>query len=459
MRIAELLKSTDYNSEVVVKGWVRTKRGNKNVAFIALNDGSCVANIQIVVDLQKIAEESLKTVTTGACIAVKGTLVESLGAGQGVEVQAESIEVYGTADPESYPLQKKGHSLEFLRDIAYLRPRTNTFGAVLRIRHAMAYAIHKYFNDKGFYYLHTPLITASDCEGAGAMFQVTTLDLNNLPKGEDGKVDYTQDFFGKPCSLPVSGQLEGELGALSLGQIYTFGPTFRAENSNTPRHLSEFWMIEPEMAFYELEDNMALAEDFLKYLIRYALENCREDLEFMNKMWDKELIERLNFVLENDFVRLDYTEGIRILQESGRKFEFPCHWGCDLQSEHERYLVEEHFKRPVILINYPKEIKAFYMKQNEDGKTVRAMDVLFPKIGEIIGGSEREADYGKLRARIDELHIPEKDMWWYLDTRRWGSAPHSGFGLGFERLLLFVTGMGNIRDVIPFPRTPKNAEF
>ena len=459
MRIAELLKSTDYNSEVVVKGWVRTKRGNKNVAFIALNDGSCVANIQIVVDLQKIAEESLKTVTTGACIAVKGTLVESLGAGQGVEVQAESIEVYGTADPESYPLQKKGHSLEFLRDIAYLRPRTNTFGAVLRIRHAMAYAIHKYFNDKGFYYLHTPLITASDGEGAGAMFQVTSLDLNNLPKGEDGKVDYTQDFFGKPCSLTVAGQLDGELGELSLGQIYTFGPTFRAENSNTPRHLSEFWMIEPEMAFYELEDNMALAEDFLKYLIRYALENCREDLEFMNKMWDKELIDRLNFVLENDFVRLDYTEGIRILQESGRKFEFPCHWGCDLQSEHERYLVEEHFKRPVILINYPKEIKAFYMKQNEDGKTVRAMDVLFPKIGEIIGGSEREADYGKLRARIDELHIPEKDMWWYLDTRRWGSAPHSGFGLGFERLLLFVTGMGNIRDVIPFPRTPKNAEF
>ena len=459
MRIAELLKSTAYNSEVVVKGWVRTKRGNKNVAFIALNDGSCVANIQIVVDLQKIAEESLKSVTTGACVAVKGTLVESLGAGQGVEVQAESIEVYGTADPDTYPLQKKGHSLEFLRDIAYLRPRTNTFGAVLRIRHAMAYAIHKFFNDKGFYYFHTPLITASDCEGAGAMFQVTTMDLNNLPKNEEGGIDYNQDFFGKPCSLTVSGQLEGELGALALGQIYTFGPTFRAENSNTPRHLAEFWMIEPEMAFYELEDNMNLAEEFLKYLIRYALENCREDLEFMNKMWDKELIERLNFVLENDFVRLDYTEGIRILQESGKKFEFPCHWGADLQSEHERYLVEEHFKRPVILINYPKEIKAFYMKQNEDGKTVRAMDVLFPKIGEIIGGSEREADYGKLRARIEELHIPEKDMWWYLDTRRWGSAPHSGFGLGFERLLLFVTGMGNIRDVIPFPRTPKNAEF
>ena len=459
MRIAELLKSTAYNTEVVVKGWVRTKRGNKNVAFIALNDGSCVANIQIVVDLQKIAEESLKSVTTGACVAVKGTLVESLGAGQGVEVQAESIEVYGTADPETYPLQKKGHSLEFLRDIAYLRPRTNTFGAVLRIRHAMAYAIHKFFNDKGFYYFHTPLITASDCEGAGAMFQVTTMDLNNLPKNEEGAIDYNQDFFGKPCSLTVSGQLEGELGALALGQIYTFGPTFRAENSNTPRHLAEFWMIEPEMAFYELEDNMNLAEEFLKYLIRYALENCREDLEFMNKMWDKELIERLNFVLENDFVRLDYTEGIRILQESGKKFEFPCHWGADLQSEHERYLVEEHFKRPVILINYPKEIKAFYMKQNEDGKTVRAMDVLFPKIGEIIGGSEREADYGKLRARIEELQIPEKDMWWYLDTRRWGSAPHSGFGLGFERLLLFVTGMSNIRDVIPFPRTPKNAEF
>ena len=459
MRIAELLKSTAYNTEVVVKGWVRTKRGNKNVAFIALNDGSCVANIQIVVDLQKIAEESLKSVTTGACVAVKGTLVESLGAGQGVEVQAESIEVYGTADPDTYPLQKKGHSLEFLRDIAYLRPRTNTFGAVLRIRHAMAYAIHKFFNDKGFYYFHTPLITASDCEGAGAMFQVTTMDLNNLPKNEEGAIDYNQDFFGKPCSLTVSGQLEGELGALALGQIYTFGPTFRAENSNTPRHLAEFWMIEPEMAFYELEDNMNLAEEFLKYLIRYALENCREDLEFMNKMWDKELIERLNFVLENDFVRLDYTEGIRILQESGKKFEFPCHWGADLQSEHERYLVEEHFKRPVILINYPKEIKAFYMKQNEDGKTVRAMDVLFPKIGEIIGGAEREADYCKLSARVAELGMNEQDIWWYLDTRRWGSAPHSGFGLGFERLLLFVTGMGNIRDVIPFPRTPNNAEF
>ena len=454
LRIAELLQSPATDAEVVVKGWVRTKRGNKNVAFIALNDGSCVANMQVVVDLAKFDEELLRKVTTGACLRVDGRLVASCGAGQGVEVQAEKIEIYGTADPETYPLQKKGHSLEFLRDIAYLRPRTNTFGAIFRIRHAMAYAIHKYFNDKGFYYLHTPLITASDCEGAGAMFQVTTLDLNNLPKTEEGAVDYSQDFFGRPC-----GQLEGELGALSLGQIYTFGPTFRAENSNTPRHLSEFWMIEPEMAFYELEDNMELAEDFLKYLIRYALENCREDLEFMNKMWDNGLIERLNFVLNHEFKRLDYTEGVEILKASGRKFEFPCDWGCDLQSEHERYLVEEHFKRPVILINYPKQIKAFYMKQNEDGKTVRAMDVLFPKIGEIIGGSEREADYEKLSARVHELGMNEKELWWYLDTRRWGSAPHSGFGLGFERLLLFVTGMGNIRDVIPFPRTPKNAEF
>ena len=459
LRIAELLQSPATDAEVVVKGWVRTKRGNKNVAFIALNDGSCVANMQVVVDLAKFDEELLRKVTTGACLRVDGRLVASCGAGQGVEVQAEKIEIYGTADPETYPLQKKGHSLEFLRDIAYLRPRTNTFGAIFRIRHAMAYAIHKYFNDKGFYYLHTPLITASDCEGAGAMFQVTTLDLNNLPKTEEGAVDYSQDFFGRPCSLTVSGQLEGELGALSLGQIYTFGPTFRAENSNTPRHLSEFWMIEPEMAFYELEDNMELAEDFLKYLIRYALENCREDLEFMNKMWDNGLIERLNFVLNHEFKRLDYTEGVEILKASGRKFEFPCDWGCDLQSEHERYLVEEHFKRQVILINYPKQIKAFYMKQNEDGKTVRAMDVLFPKIGEIIGGSEREADYEKLSARVHELGMNEKELWWYLDTRRWGSAPHSGFGLGFERLLLFVTGMGNIRDVIPFPRTPKNAEF
>ncbi|MBE6190531.1 MAG: asparagine--tRNA ligase, partial [Rikenellaceae bacterium] len=387
-RIVEILNAGAVDTDVVVKGWVRTKRGNKNVAFIALNDGSCMRNIQVVVDLQKISEESLKPITTGACLRVDGRLVASLGAGQGVEVQAEKIEIYGTADPESYPLQKKGHSLEFLRDIAYLRPRTNTFGAVLRIRHAMAFAIHKFFHERGFYYLHTPLITASDCEGAGEMFQVTTLDLNNVPKTEQGEVDFSQDFFGKACNLTVSGQLEGELGALSMGQIYTFGPTFRAENSNTPRHLAEFWMIEPEAAFYELEDNMEMAEEFLKYLINYALENCREDLEFMNKMWDPELIERLNFVVANDFQRLTYTEGIEILKASGQKFEFPVEWGCDLQSEHERYLVEKHFKRPVILINYPKEIKAFYMKQNEDGKTVRAMDVLFPKIGEIIGGSE-----------------------------------------------------------------------
>ena len=458
-RIAALLRREGGSEQVTVKGWVRTKRGNKNVAFIALNDGSCVSNIQVVVDLAKIGEEQLKPVTTGACIRVDGRLVASPGSGQGVEVQADNIEVDGTADPGTYPLQKKGHSLEFRRDIAYLRPRTNTFGAVLRIRHAMAFAIHKYFNEHGFYYLHTPLITASDCEGAGAMFNVTTLDMDNPPRTDEGRIDYSQDFFGKPCSLTVSGQLEGELGALALGQIYTFGPTFRAENSNTPRHLAEFWMIEPEMAFYELDDNMDLAEDFLKYLIRYALDNCREDLEFMNKMWDKGLLERLQFVLDHDFVRLDYTEGIRILEESGRKFEFPCSWGCDLQSEHERYLVEEHFKRPVILINYPKEIKAFYMKQNADGKTVRAMDVLFPQIGEIIGGSEREADFGKLYARVNELGMNERELWWYLDTRRWGSAPHSGFGLGFERLLLFVTGMSNIRDVIPFPRTPKNAEF
>ena len=459
MRIAQLLRMPADGAEAVVKGWVRTKRGNKNVAFIAVNDGSCVANIQVVVDPAAIDEQTMRQVTTGACIRAEGRLVASPGSGQGVELQASSIGIYGPADPESYPLQKKGHSLEFLREKAYLRPRTNTFGAILRIRHAMAYAIHKYFNDKGFYYLHTPLITGSDCEGAGAMFAVTTLDLNNVPKTPEGKVDYAQDFFGKACNLTVSGQLEGELGALSLGQIYTFGPTFRAENSNTPRHLSEFWMIEPEMAFYELEDNMELAEDFLKYLIRYALDNCAEDLEFMNKMWDNGLLDRLHFVLENDFKRLDYTEGIEILKASGRKFEFPCDWGCDLQSEHERYLVEEHFKRPVILINYPKDIKAFYMKQNDDGKTVRAMDVLFPGIGEIIGGSEREADYGKLHARVAELGMNEKELWWYLDTRRWGSAPHSGFGLGFDRLLLFVTGMTNIRDVQPFPRTPQHADF
>ena len=457
-KIVDLLKRTDIGAMVNVKGWVRTRRGSKQVNFIALNDGSTINNLQIVVDLANFDEEMLKLITTGACISVNGEMVESVGSGQKVEVQAREIEVLGTCD-NTYPLQKKGHSMEFLREIAHLRPRTNTFGAVFRIRHNMAIAIHKFFHEKGFFYFHTPIITASDCEGAGQMFQVTTMNLYDLKKDERGSISYDDDFFGKQASLTVSGQLEGELAATALGAIYTFGPTFRAENSNTPRHLSEFWMIEPEMAFYELEDNMELAEDFLKYLIRYALENCREDLEFMNKMWDNGLIERLNFVLNHEFKRLDYTEGVEILKASGRKFEFPCDWGCDLQSEHERYLVEEHFKRPVILINYPKQIKAFYMKQNEDGKTVRAMDVLFPKIGEIIGGSEREADYEKLSARVHELGMNEKELWWYLDTRRWGSAPHSGFGLGFERLLLFVTGMGNIRDVIPFPRTPKNAEF
>ena len=459
IKIKELLKTVPASQEVIVKGWVRTKRGNKNVAFIALNDGSSINNIQVVVDVAAFDEALLKKITTGACLKVSGLLVPSQGSGQPVEIQAQTIEIYGTADPDSYPLQKKGHTLEFLRDIAHLRPRTNTFGAVLRIRHAMAYAIHKYFNDKGFVYLHTPLITGSDAEGAGAMFQVTTLDIENPPRTADGKIDYTQDFFGKSCNLTVSGQLEGELGAMALSEIYTFGPTFRAENSNTPRHLAEFWMVEPEMAFYEIEENMDLAEDFLKYLIRYALEYCADDLAFLNKMYDNELIDRLKFVVENEFIRLDYTEGIDILMKSGHKFEFPVSWGLDLQSEHERYLVEQHFKKPVILTNYPKEIKAFYMKQNDDGKTVRAMDVLFPKIGEIIGGSQREEDYDKLAARIEELGIPDKDMWWYLDTRRFGTAPHSGFGLGFERLLLFVTGMGNIRDVIPFPRTPKNAEF
>lgn len=463
MRIAELLASGERNVEVVAKGWVRTKRGNKNVAFIALNDGSTINNIQVVAETAAFDETLLKDITTGACIKVTGMLVESPASGQPVEIQAKTIEIYGKADPETYPLQKKGHTLEFLREIAHLRPRTNTFGAVFRIRHAMAYAIHKYFNDRGFYYWNSPLITGSDAEGAGAMFQVTTLDMENPPRSEDGGVDYSQDFFGKPTNLTVSGQLEGELAAMALGLIYTFGPTFRAENSNTPRHLAEFWMVEPEMAFYEIGENMDLAEDFIKYLVSYALENCADDLAFLEKMYDKELTERLRFVTANDFVRLDYTEGVKILEEArdqkGVKFEFPVFWGADLASEHERYLVEQHFKRPVILTNYPKEIKAFYMKQNDDGKTVRAMDVLFPKIGEIIGGSEREADYTKLVTRMEEMGVPAESMQWYLDTRRFGSAPHSGFGLGFERLVLFVTGMTNIRDVIPFPRTPKNAEF
>ena len=462
IKVAKALQMTCYGEEIIVKGWVRTRRGNKNVSFIALNDGSTINNIQIVVDNANFDENELKKITTGACIGVTGTLVQSMGKGQSVEIQATNIVVYGEADPETYPLQKKGHSMEFLREIAYLRPRTNTFGAVLRIRHNMAMAIHTFFHQRGFYYFHTPLITASDCEGAGQMFTVTTLDLDNTPKTEDGKVDFSQDFYGKHASLTVSGQLEGELGALALGEIYTFGPTFRAENSNTPRHLSEFWMIEPEMSFYDINDNMQLAEDFVKFCLTWALENCKDDIQFLNDMFDKELIDRINFVLANDFVRLTYTEGIEILEEAvrnGKKFEFRVGWGTDLQSEHERYLVEEHFKRPVILTDYPKEIKSFYMKQNEDGKTVRAMDVLFPKIGEIIGGSEREADYDKLKTRAGEMGVPEKDIWWYLNTRRWGSAPHSGFGLGFERLLLFVTGMSNIRDVIPFPRTPNNAEF
>ena len=457
--VKELLSSPEKyaGKEVDVKGWVRTRRGNKNVQFVALNDGSTINNLQIVLDLGKFSEDSLKLVTTGSSIHVQGLLVESQGKGQSVEIQADKLELYGTADPAEYPLQKKGHSLEFLREIAHLRPRTNTFGAVLRIRHALAYAVHKFFNDKGFYYFHTPLITESDCEGAGAMFQVTTLPLNNVPVTETGEVDYSQDFFGGQSALTVSGQLEGELGATALGCIYTFGPTFRAENSNTPRHLSEFWMIEPEMAFYEIQDNMDLAEDFIKYCIAYALENCKDDIQFLNDHFDKGLIERLNFVLANDFVRLPYTEGIKILEESGEKFEFPVFWGVDLASEHERYLVEKHFKRPVILTDYPKEIKAFYMKMNDDGKTVRAMDVLFPQIGEIIGGSQREESYEKLRARMEELHM--QDMPWYMDTRKFGSVPHSGFGLGFERLVLFVTGMQNIRDVIPFPRYPKNCSF
>lgn len=458
-KISDLLRQPDFDKEVEVKGWVRTNRGNKYVNFIHLNDGSTIHNLQIVADTQNFDEEFLKQITTGACIRVVGKLVESQGKGQSMEIQAETIELYGTADPATYPLQKKGHSLEFLREIAHLRPRTNTFGAIFRIRHHMAYAIHKYFNQKGFYYLHTPIVTASDAEGAGSMFQVTTLDMNNVPRNEENQVDYTQDFFARQTNLTVSGQLEGELGAMSLGEIYTFGPTFRAENSNTPRHLAEFWMIEPEMAFYDINDNMDLAEDFLKYLIRYALEHCADDIRFLNDMFDKELIDRLIFVVEHDFVRLTYTEGVRILEESKQKFEFPVYWGADLQSEHERYLVEKHFKKPVILTDYPKEIKSFYMKQNEDGKTVRGMDVLFPKIGEIIGGSEREADYQKLMSRVNELGMNTDPIWWYIETRKFGTAPHSGFGLGFERLMLFVTGMANIRDVIPFPRTPKNADF
>ena len=448
--------------DVLAKGWVRTKRGNKEVAFIALNDGSTINNIQIVVDKTSTEADLLAKITTGACIGVTGKLVESVGGGQAVEIQASEIEVYGTCDPMRYPLQKKDTSFEYLRTVAHMRMRTNTFGAILRIRSHMANAIHQYFYNRGFVYLHTPLITASDCEGAGQMFQVTTMDLNNIPKNKKGQVDYSQDFFGKQTSLTVSGQLEGELGATALGEIYTFGPTFRAENSNTPRHLAEFWMIEPEMAFYDIKDNMDLAEDFIKSLVKYALDNCYDDIKFLNDKYDDTLLDRLNGVIGTEFVRLPYTEGVRILEEAvrnGVQFEYPVSWGIDLQSEHERYLVEKHFGRPVILTDYPKDIKAFYMKQNEDGKTVRAMDVLFPKIGEIIGGSERESSLEKLEARIDELQMSRRNLEWYIDTRRFGSCPHSGFGLGFERLLLFVTGMSNIRDVIPFARTPKNAEY
>lgn len=460
--IKTALERRDFGNEINVKGWVRTRRGNKNVSFVALNDGSTVNNIQIVVDVSKFPEEQLKLITTGAALSVCGVLTESLGQGQSVEIQAREIVVYGTANPEEYPLQKKGHTLEYLRDIAHLRPRTNTFGAIFRMRHQMAMAIHTFFHSRGFVYFHTPIITASDCEGAGQMFQVTTQNLYNLKKDESGQIDYSSDFFGQPTALTVSGQLEGELGAMALGAIYTFGPTFRAENSNTPRHLAEFWMIEPEVAFIEIEENMQLAQDFVQFCVNWALEHCREDIEFLAKMYDNELIDRLRFVVENDFVRLTYTEGIEILKKAvaeGKKFEYPVDWGTDLQSEHERYLVEDHFKKPVILTDYPKDIKSFYMKQNDDGKTVRAMDVLFPRIGEIIGGSQREEDYEKLRRRAEEMGVPTKDIWWYLDTRRFGTAPHSGFGLGFERLMLFVTGMQNIRDVIPFPRTPHNANF
>lgn len=460
IKIADLLKSEDYDKIVNVKGWVRTRRGSKSVNFIALNDGSTIKNIQVIADVADFDEELLKQITTGACLSVDGKLVKSIGGGQNVEVQATKIEVLGTCG-EDFPMQKKGQSFEYMRKYAHLRLRTNTFGAVFRIRHNMAIAIHKYFHEHGFYYFHTPIITASDCEGAGEMFQVTTLDLNRT--GKDGEVAYDKDFFGKKTNLTVSGQLEGELGATALGAIYTFGPTFRAENSNTPRHLAEFWMIEPEVAFMDKNELMDLEEDFIKYCVHWALDNCKDDLEFLNKMIDKNLLNTLNSVVNEDFVRLPYTEGIKILEEAvknGKKFEFPITgWGMDLSSEHERYLVEEHFKRPVIMTDYPSEIKAFYMKKNPDGKTMQGTDVLFPRIGEIIGGSVREEDYKKLVGEIKARGMEEETYSWYLDTRKFGSCPHAGFGLGFERLILFVTGMQNIRDVIPFPRTPKNAMF
>ena len=475
-KIIDALKCTTYGGEVVVKGWVRSKRGSKGIFFVALNDGSTINNIQIVGDEAKIPEETVKRITTGACISVEGRLVESPAAGQASEIQADSIEILGDCD-NTYPLQKKGASWEYLRTVAHLRPRTNTFGAILRIRHNMAMAIHTYFHEHGYFYFHTPLITASDCEGAGNMFQVTTKNLYDLKKDEQGKIIYSDDFFGEQTSLTVSGQLEGELGATALGAIYTFGPTFRAENSNTPRHLAEFWMIEPEVAFLDQEELMDLEEDFIKYCVRWALEHCQDDLAFLNKMIDKGLIERLEGVLKENFVRLPYTEGIRILQEAkknGKKFEFPCEWGDDLASEHERYLVEEHFKKPVIMTDYPRAFKSFYMKQNAEtadggsvgykgavapGPTMQGTDVLFPSIGEIIGGSVREESYEKLLGEVERRQMDLTHLTWYLDTRKYGSCPHAGFGLGFERLILFVTGMQNIRDVIPFPRTPGNAQF
>ncbi len=475
-KITEVLKSTDFDKEINVKGWVRTRRGNKQVSFIALNDGSTIHNLQVVVDVPNFDEAMLKRITTGASLSVSGKLNPSQGTGQNVELLASTIEVLGDCDADAYPLQPKKHSLEFLREIAHLRFRTNTFSAIARIRHAMIFAVHEFFNSKGFFNVHTPIITASDAEGAGEMFRVTTLNMEQPPRNEDGSINYKEDFFGKSTNLTVSGQLEGELAAMALAEIYTFGPTFRAENSNTSRHLAEFWMIEPEMAFYDLDDNMDLAEEFLKYLIRYALNNCMDDLKFLSQRLQEEekdkkaddrsmeLIEKLNFVLENQFARVKYAEAIDILINSKPnkkgQFKYPITgFGSDLQSEHERFLVEKHFKKPVILTDYPKEIKAFYMKLNQDNQTVRAMDVLFPQIGEIIGGSQREENYDKLMARMQEMDIPHEEMDWYLDTRRFGAVPHSGFGLGFERMMLFVTGMGNIRDVIPFPRTPKNAEF
>jgi asparaginyl-tRNA synthetase len=459
-KIKELLNSKEEREEVLVKGWVRTRRDSKGgFSFIEINDGSCLANIQVIIEhsLKEFSKVD-KQITTGSCLAIIGRLVVSEGKGQKMEIQTVFIEVYGTADVETFPLQKKRHSFEYLREIAHLRPRTNTFGAIMRVRSRLAYAIHQFFNDRGFAYLNTPIVTTSDCEGAGEMFQVTTLDLTHPPQ-VDGQIDYAQDFFGEKTSLTVSGQLEGEIYALALSEIYTFGPTFRAENSNTSRHLSEFWMVEPEMAFYDLDDDMDLAEEFIKYLFVDALENCSEDMEFFNQRIDKTILETLQHIIDNQFERLTYTDAINCLQKSNETFDYPVEWGRALQAEHERYLSEKLFKKPIIVFNYPEKIKSFYMKLNEDGKTVRAMDVLLPKLGEIIGGSQREENHDILLKRMKEANLDPQHYWWYLDLRRFGTAPHSGFGLGFERLVQFVTGMENIRDVIPFPRTPKHAEF